>query len=500
MCLGSSHAVLSPVPHPFCCPNMSESASTPVTAPCDCSSPHRRIFLYVTGFGVFRGVAENPTSLLIPLLHAALAAVTPSSLPAGVCLCGHPCSCPQPTHVLLRDARVMEVSAVAADTCLRELHGMAVRCSPHIDLHVFLHFGVAAGARTLSLERCAYNDATFRVPDERGEQPIGQCVDTGVPWGEKEYTTMPVDALVAALQSKGHAVQASTDPGRFLCNYAYYASLRLAKGDDCKCVLFIHTPSYSRDTIHALVDFAIDAILAISDAAQVGKEAYVAWVGSSVTAPAAGSGEDADAAAKDGVVPGVHSELVGMGFTSAQAAAALAGTSGGDLESCVEWIVRQQEEATAPAASGAPTLTAEQEAMLRMLLPAAAAASVVPRKEYKMVIVVRDDLGMGKGKIAAQTCHAALAAQRAIMRSSDGGKAQVYKEWRATGEPIVVLRCADLAAMQAIAAAARVSGLDTFPIRDAGRTQVEPGTMTVMAIGPAAVETIDSVTGSLKLL
>ncbi|KAJ1508563.1 Peptidyl-tRNA hydrolase protein 2, mitochondrial, partial [Coelomomyces lativittatus] len=37
-------------------------------------------------------------------------------------------------------------------------------------------------------------------------------------------------------------------------------------------------------------------------------------------------------------------------------------------------------------------------------------SSVSTRKPQKMVFVVRTDLGMGKGKIASQCCHACLAA------------------------------------------------------------------------------------------
>lgn len=47
---------------------------------------------------------------------------------------------------------------------------------------------------------------------------------------------------------------------------------------------------------------------------------------------------------------------------------------------------------------------------------------------------------------------------------------------------------------------AREAGLNTYIVRDAGHTQVEPGSMTVAAIGPGDGEEIDVITGSLKLL
>lgn len=40
----------------------------------------------------------------------------------------------------------------------------------------------------------------------------------------------------------------------------------------------------------------------------------------------------------------------------------------------------------------------------------------------------------------------------------------------------------------------------THVVRDAGRTEVEPSTLTVAALGPTAVSQIDSVTGHLSLL
>ena len=54
----------------------------------------------------------------------------------------------------------------------------------------------------------------------------------------------------------------------------------------------------------------------------------------------------------------------------------------------------------------------------------------------KLVLVVRTDLGMGRGKIAAQVAHAAVAAVLATSRSRD------FAAWLAEGQPKVVLKVA----------------------------------------------------------
>lgn len=128
-----------------------------------------------------------------------------------------------------------------------------------------------------------------------------------------------------------------------------------------------------------------------------------------------------------------------------------------------------------------------------------------------MVIVVRLDLGMSAGKVAAQCCHAALKAVQGARGgggSSAGGSAaaggaltaETVRAWQRQGEPIVVVKCDGLEHLETLRAAAAAVGLPAATIRDAGRTQVDPGTVTVMAVGPARREQIDEVTGGLKLL
>ena len=112
----------------------------------------------------------------------------------------------------------------------------------------------------------------------------------------------------------------------------------------------------------------------------------------------------------------------------------------------------------------------------------------------KLVLVVRTDLGMGRGKIAAQVAHAAVAATLAGLGGED------VPAWLRDGQPKVVLRVPGPEQLNEIVAQARVAGLPVEIIRDAGRTQLEPGTTTCCAVGPAQAGRVDAVTGALSLL
>ncbi|XP_037949521.1 probable peptidyl-tRNA hydrolase 2 [Teleopsis dalmanni] len=115
---------------------------------------------------------------------------------------------------------------------------------------------------------------------------------------------------------------------------------------------------------------------------------------------------------------------------------------------------------------------------------------------YKMVLVVRNDLKMGKGKVAAQCGHGAVGAyQKAIVTSP-----RLVQAWENTGCAKIALKVESEREMMAIKRAADLHSLSSCLIRDAGRTQIEPNSKTVLAIGPARAEDIDKVTGHLKLL
>lgn len=111
---------------------------------------------------------------------------------------------------------------------------------------------------------------------------------------------------------------------------------------------------------------------------------------------------------------------------------------------------------------------------------------------------MRTDLALGKGKAAAQCCHAALKAHRQLEKSGAQGR-EVLQMWRADGEAKVVLKVSSEEELLALAEQARQQRLPVSLIADAGRTQIASGTLTVAGIGPAPKSLIDRVTGHLKL-
>jgi len=112
---------------------------------------------------------------------------------------------------------------------------------------------------------------------------------------------------------------------------------------------------------------------------------------------------------------------------------------------------------------------------------------------YKQVIVTRKDLKLSRGKLAVQVAHASLEAYRKSGSEEKEG-------WESEGNKKVVARTDTLKEMLDLHKKAKSYKIPCALIRDAGKTEVSPGTITALAIGPDTEERIDRITGNLKML
>lgn len=116
--------------------------------------------------------------------------------------------------------------------------------------------------------------------------------------------------------------------------------------------------------------------------------------------------------------------------------------------------------------------------------------------EFKQVIVVRRDLDMGKGKIAVQVAHAAVsAAEESRKKFTDW-----WESWLKEGQCKVAVRVDSEEEILQLERRSRELKLPFALISDRGLTQVEPGTITCLGIGPAPSSLLDTLTGNLSLL
>ncbi|MCJ1424523.1 hypothetical protein MMC29_002411 [Sticta canariensis] len=140
------------------------------------------------------------------------------------------------------------------------------------------------------------------------------------------------------------------------------------------------------------------------------------------------------------------------------------------------------------------------------------------RDECKLVLVVRTDLGMQKGKIAAQCSHATLSNYRLLL--SHPHLNPLLRRWESTGQAKIALQAppplagvggdgdggvgkmngSGEAELNKLRAQARQLGLCATVVHDAGRTQIAAGSATVLGVGPGPKSVVDRITGGLKLL
>ena len=282
-----------------------ESTSVSTTLSGSHSIPIPFVSFIVTGFGPFGGVPDNPTSIIVNGMKEYLASSEENST-------SNSNNWKKELLPHLQHCLVLETSAHAVQEAFRDDDDNdANGTSPvgggggeiaklvrenltnttetkQITITVLLHLGVNYQGTQIQLEECSYNDATFRIPDQRGYKPYKETIHVhcskrgGVissapppPFGSCCKTSINVHQLChdlneninnnsnnnslvaeaattarnANLRGGGRAsaaavydgnttacnkpsssnnntiVTVSTDPGRFVCNVLIYTSL-----------------------------------------------------------------------------------------------------------------------------------------------------------------------------------------------------------------------------------------------------------------------------------
>ena len=127
--------------------------------------------------------------------------------------------------------------------------------------------------------------------------------------------------------------------------------------------------------------------------------------------------------------------------------------------------------------------------------------------DVKQVIVVRKDLNMRKGKIAAQVAHASMKFLVDNNEAERGDEIMVKlspaeAEWLLSGSfTKVVVGVDSEQALQDLIFQAQLMDVEVHPIIDSGRTEFNGvQTLTCAAFGPCSAEEVDRITGNLKLI
>eukprot|EP01123_Difflugia_compressa_P005998 TRINITY_DN18136_c0_g1_i1.p1 TRINITY_DN18136_c0_g1~~TRINITY_DN18136_c0_g1_i1.p1 ORF type:complete len:228 (+),score=49.84 TRINITY_DN18136_c0_g1_i1:6-689(+) len=197
------------------------------------SSSQPSVLFHVTGFGPFCGVDNNPTTRIVKNL-------------TNYIQTDHPIPDKILSQISISSTTIFETSAVGAGMVLSELlqkHQISQQQQQQTSTVVFLHLGVNGGGTHFLLEKTAYNEASFRVPDERGWTPMKQSVHPSITDITHQLnTTLPIEELQRSTNNR-LKTEVSTDPGRFLCNYIYYQSLHFSNINKTHS-LFLHVPPF----------------------------------------------------------------------------------------------------------------------------------------------------------------------------------------------------------------------------------------------------------------
>lgn len=107
---------------------------------------------------------------------------------------------------------------------------------------VVITIGQAGGRPDITVERIGINIDDFRIPDNKGNQPIDEPVVTGGPVAY--WATLPIKKMVANVKAQGIPASVSNSAGTYVCNHLLYGLLHYltTQGKTAIPAGFIHIP------------------------------------------------------------------------------------------------------------------------------------------------------------------------------------------------------------------------------------------------------------------
>ncbi|EAS07893.1 pyroglutamyl-peptidase I (macronuclear) [Tetrahymena thermophila SB210] len=210
------------------------------------------IYFFLTGFGEFYGVKDNPTKTLIESLKNE-----------------------EKEQLSVLHAEVLEVSIQGVDEYINQIGDNIQKRNDNNSIYVLLHFGVDANSKNFVLEQTGYNQKHFICPDMRNNTPCQQLIskDFNIDHGLK--TNLDLEEVKNLILSESIKVTANkdvfklgNDPGRYICNYIYFRSLhcfqhQIQNTGSQIYSLFIHCPPFkeiNQETQKDLVFILIKSI------------------------------------------------------------------------------------------------------------------------------------------------------------------------------------------------------------------------------------------------
>lgn len=100
---------------------------------------------------------------------------------------------------------------------------------------------------------------------------------------------------------------------------------------------------------------------------------------------------------------------------------------------------------------------------------------------------------MSTGKSIAQGAHASLGAY-------ESASGDVIDAWKSEGQKKIALGVEGREKLESLVREAQTRDFPTHIVHDAGETELAPGTMTALAIGPADQTALNAITGDLDTL